>query len=202
MTVITPNIEASNGVVHLIDQVLVPPSLAPAVTIAQLATDTDALSILVAALQRVPDLLETANNPDADITVFAPTNDAFADLLSALGVESLDNVPDYVLRRVLEYHILASGRLAADLQDSEETLEGATLTIDKTDGVVINENTNVIADLANLEAANGVVHVIDQVLVPPFIASVLGTALQPLLFDAEGRFTTLLAAVESQEGGA
>ena len=194
------DIEAANGVVHLIDQVLLPPSLAPASTIAQIAIDTEALSTLVAALQRTPDLLETASNPAADITVFAPTNDAFGALLTALGVESLDDVPDYVLRQVLEYHILASGKLAADLQNDEETLEGATLDIDKTDGVVINGNTNVIADLANIEAANGVVHVIDQVLVPPFIASALGTALQPLLFDGEERFTTLLAAIESQEG--
>ena len=193
------DIEASNGVVHLIDKVLLPPSLAPEQTIAQIAVDTEALSTLVAALQRTPDLLETASDREADITVFAPTNDAFAALLTALGVESLDDIPDYVLRRVLEYHILATGKLAANLGDSEETLEGASLDISTTDGVVINGTTNVVADLANIEAANGVVHVIDQVLVPPFIASALGTALQPLLFDAEGRFTTLLTAVEIQE---
>ena len=197
--VTTADIEASNGVVHLIDQVLVPPSLAPESTIAQIATDTEALSVLVSALQRTPDLLETAGNPAADITVFAPTNDAFVALLAALEVESLDDIPDYVLRRVLEYHIVATGKLAADLGNTEETLEGASIDIDNTDGVVINGNTNVVADLANIEASNGVVHVIDQVLIPPFIAAALGTALQPLLFDVEGRFTTLLAAVESQE---
>ncbi len=195
--VTTANIKASNGVVHLIDQVLLPPSLQLAPAIAEIALDTEALSILVAALQRTPDLLEAAGNRDADLTVFAPTNDAFVALLGALGLEGLDDIPDYVLRRVLEYHILGAGKLAADLGATEATLEGADISIDKTDGVVINGSSNVILDLANIEAANGVVHVIDEVLIPPFIAAALGTAVQPLLFDAEGRFTTLLTAVES-----
>ncbi len=200
VTVVGADIKASNGVVHLIDKVLVPASLAPDTdnTIAAIATDTDALSTLVAALQRTPDLLEIAANANADITVFAPTNDAFANLLSALGADGLDDVPDYVLRRVLEHHILVTGKLAADLGDAEETLEGSTIYIDKTDGITIDGNASVILDLADIEAANGVVHVIDEVLIPPFIAQVLGTALQPLVFDAEGRFTTLVAALETQ----
>ena len=197
VNVTSPNIEAANGVVHLIDQVLLPPSLQPQPTIAAIAADTEALSILVAALQRTPDLLEAAGNRDADLTVFAPTNDAFTALLDALDLDELSDIPDNVLRRVLEYHILNAGKLAADLGATEATLEGADVNIDKTDGVVINGSANVILDLANIEAANGVVHVIDEVLIPPFIAAALGTAVQPLLFDAEERFTTLLTAVES-----
>ncbi|MGB3777497.1 MAG: fasciclin domain-containing protein, partial [Tunicatimonas sp.] len=197
VNVTSPNIEAANGVVHLIDQVLLPPSLQLEPTIADIAGDTEALSILVAALQRAPDLLQAAGNREADLTVFAPTNDAFVALLGALGLEELSDIPDNVLRRVLEYHILGAGKLAADLGATETTLEGADISIDKTSGVVINGSSNVILDLANIEAANGVVHVIDEVLIPPFIAAALGTAVQPLLFDAEGRFTTLLTAVES-----
>ncbi len=205
VTVTTADVMAANGVVHLIDRVLVPESLAPPATIAQIAADTEALSTLVAALQRTPDLLEVAADFNADITVFAPTNDAFGDLLAtlsdALGVQlsGLEDVPDYVLRRVLEYHILSSGKLAAELSDEEETLEGSDLDIDRNGGVVINETTNVIADLANIEAANGVVHVIDEVLVPEFILDAIGTMLQPAVFDAEGRFTTFLAAVEAAD---
>jgi transforming growth factor-beta-induced protein len=205
VTVTTGDIMAANGVVHLIDKVLVPEALAPPKTIAEIAAMTEDLSILVAALERTPDLLEVAADVNADITVFAPTNDAFVDLLAslsdALGVEltGLDDVPDYVLRRVLEYHILNAGKLAADLMNEEETLEGSNLSIDKSNGVVINETTNVIGDLANIEAANGVVHVIDAVLVPPFIGSAIGTMLQPAVFDAEGRFTTFLTAVETAE---
>ncbi|MGB3586255.1 MAG: fasciclin domain-containing protein, partial [Tunicatimonas sp.] len=205
VTVTTADVMAANGVVHLIDRVLVPESLAPPATIAQIAADTEALSTLVAALQRTPDLLEVAADFNADVTVFAPTNDAFGDLLAtlsdALGVQlsGLEDVPDYVLRRVLEYHILSSGKLAAELSDEEETLEGSDLDIDRNGGVVINETTNVIADLANIEAANGVVHVIDEVLVPEFILDAIGTMLQPAVFDAEGRFTTFLAAVEAAD---
>jgi transforming growth factor-beta-induced protein len=197
VNVTAADIEAANGVVHLIDQVLLPPSLEPEPTIAAIATDTEALSILVAALQRTPDLLAAADNREADLTVFAPTNDAFVALLDALGADGLDDIPDFVLRRVLEYHILGAGKLAADLGAIETTLEGADINIDKTNGVVINGSSNVILDLANIEAANGVVHVIDEVLIPPFIAAALGTAVQPLLFDAEERFTTLLTAVEA-----
>ncbi|MEM9671220.1 MAG: fasciclin domain-containing protein [Bacteroidota bacterium] len=205
VTVTDGDIMAANGVVHVIDKVLVPEALAPPKTIAEIAVGTEDLSILVAALQRTPDLLEVAADFNADITVFAPTNDAFVDLLATLsdvlGVQlnGLEDVPDYVLRRVLEYHILNAGKLADDLMNQEETLEGSNLDIEKNGGVVINGNTNVIGDLANIEAANGVVHVIDAVLIPPFIGNALGTALQSLVFDAEGRFTTLLAAVESQE---
>lgn len=205
VTVTDPDIMAANGVVHLIDMVLVPESLAPPATIAEIAIDTEALSTLVAALQRTPDLLEVAADFNADITVFAPTNDAFADLLAtlsdALGVQltGLDDVPDFVLRRVLEYHILNGGKLAAELGNKEETLEGSNLNIEKNGGVVINETTNVIADLADIEAANGVVHVIDEVLVPKFILNSIGTMLQPAVFDAEGRFTTFLAAIEAAD---
>ena len=197
VNVTAANVEAANGVVHLIDQVLLPPSLQLEPTIADIAVDTEALSILVAALQRTPDLLAAAGSREADLTVFAPTNNAFTALLSALEVDGLDDIPDNVLRRVLEYHVLNAGKLAADLGATEATLEGADINIDKTDGVVINGSANVILDLANIEAANGVVHVIDEVLIPPFIAAALGTAVQPLLFDAEGRFTTLLTAVEA-----
>ncbi len=205
VTVTTADVMAANGVVHLIDRVLVPESLAPPATIAQIAADTEALSTLVAALQRTPDLLDVAADFNADITVFAPTNDAFGDLLAtlsdALGVQlgGLEDVPDYVLRRVLEYHILSSGKLADELGSDERTLEGSRIHISKNGGVVINNTTNVIADLANIEAANGVVHVIDEVLVPKFILDAIGTMLQPAVFDAEGRFTTFLAAIEAAD---
>ena len=200
VNVTAPNVMASNGVIHVIDNVLLPPSLQPAPlpTIAAIASDTEALSTLVAALGRVPSLLETADNPEADITVFAPTNDAFTALLNTLGAESLDDIPDFALEIVLKYHILASGKLADALQATETTLEGSTISIDKSNGVVINGNANVVEGLANIEAANGVVHVIDQVLLPPIVTQVLGTMIQPLLFDPEDRFTTLITAVISQ----
>lgn len=204
-TVIDPDILATNGVIHAIDEILVPEGfvLEPAPqTIAAIAAETEALSTLVAALERAPDLLAAAGDETADLTVFAPTNEAFAALLETLTTatgstyESLDDVPDYVLERVLQYHILATSKTAAELTESEETLEGSSLAIN---GTTINESVNVVEGLADIEASNGVVHVIDAVLVPPFILNSLGTVLEPAVFDFEGRFTTLLAAVETAE---
>ncbi|MEK6476930.1 fasciclin domain-containing protein [Catalinimonas sp. 4WD22] len=204
-TVIEADIMATNGVIHAIDQILVPEGfvIEPAPqTIAEIASETDALSTLVAALGRVPALLDAAGDETADLTVFAPTNDAFTALLETLTTatgdtyESLDDVPDYVLERVLEYHILATSKTASELTESEETLEGSSLSID---GTTIDGSANVVDGLADITASNGVVHVIDAVLVPSFILNSLGTVLEPAVFDPEGRFTTLLAAVETAE---
>ncbi|MDF9795990.1 transforming growth factor-beta-induced protein [Catalinimonas alkaloidigena] len=204
-TVIEADIMATNGVIHAIDQILVPEGfeieLAPQ-TIAEIASETDALSTLVAALGRVPGLIDAAGDESADLTVFAPTNDAFAALLETLTTAtgdtyaSLDDVPDYVLERVLQYHVLAAAKTASELTESEETLEGSSLSIN---GTTINGSTNVVDGLADIQASNGVVHVIDAVLVPSFILNSLGTVLEPAVFDPEGRFTTLLAAVETAE---
>ncbi len=205
------DISATNGVIHGIDNVLLPPSLRqPDVdNIAEIATETDALSSLVQALVRTPGLLETAGDDAADITVFAPTNEAFASLLNTLNTarglegdaayESVDDIPLFVLERVLQYHILAGGKLAADLGTEETTLEGESLTIDATSGVVINDGVNVDGTLNNIEASNGVVHVIDQVLLPSIATLPLGTVLEPAVYNADGAFTTLIAALEEAE---
>jgi len=207
-TVVVADVEATNGVIHAIDEVLVPEGfvIEPAPkTIAEIATETEALSTLVAALERVPSLLDAAGDETATLTVFAPTNDAFAALLSTLAAttggtfEGLDDVPDYVLERVLQYHILGAAKTAADLTESEETLEGSNIAIDATDGVTIDATANVVDGLADISASNGVVHVIDAVLIPEFILNSLGTVLQPAIFDPEGRFTTLVTAVETAE---
>lgn len=193
-----------NGVVHIVDAVLrtasadTIPEDSAVTTIATVITGTDTLSALAAALQRTPDLLETASDSSANLTVFAPTNEAFANLPVALEMENSDTLPDYVLRRVLEYHILEIGKLADQLGATEETREGAELSIDQTDGMVINGSANAVPELANIKTANGVVHVVDEVLIPPFIKQIVGTTLQPLVFDAEGQFTILVDALETQ----
>ncbi|MEO0333792.1 MAG: fasciclin domain-containing protein, partial [Bacteroidota bacterium] len=171
-------------------------------TIAEIASGNESLSLLVAALGRVPSLLDAAGDETATLTVFAPTDDAFAALLTTLTnatgstFGSLDDVPDYVLERVLQYHILGSPKTAAELADSEETLEGSNISVD---GTVLNGSVNVVDGLADISASNGVVHVIDAVLVPAFILNSLNTVLEPAIFDAEGRFTTLVTAVETAE---
>ena len=87
------DIDASNGVIHIIDEVLIPEDFV-AQTIVQIAASNPNFSTLVAALSKpeLSDLLAAANDPTQDLTVFAPTNDAFDATLAALGKESIDAI--------------------------------------------------------------------------------------------------------------
>lgn len=170
-TVTTPNVEASNGVVHIIDEVLLPPSLTPEEPdIVELAQDTPELSVLVEALVAA-DLVETLQG-EGPFTVFAPTNDAFAALLEAQGFADLDaliaELGVEALADILAYHVASGEVLEDDLSDGQTipTVQGEDIVVDITEGVVtlngISEVTN-----PNIQASNGVVHLIDTVLLPP-----------------------------------
>ena len=112
-------------------------------------------------------------DPTDTYTVLAPTNEAFADLLAALGANGLEDIPLETLTEVLAYHVIPSAAIfSTDLVDGAvvTTLGGAELTVDLTSapGSVIfdgigSDATVVIADV---EAGNSVVHVIDAVLLP------------------------------------
>jgi len=150
------DIEASNGIVHVIDGVLLPP--ADLQSIVEIAVATPELSTLVGALQ-VADLVDTLNG-EGPFTVFAPTNDAF---------DALDAIPQgEALTEVLLYHVAAGKFTAADLIASQTvtTVQGDEVTIEMINGeVFLNETIRV--DIADIEASNGVVHVINGVLIPP-----------------------------------
>ena len=204
-TVVTPDIRATNGVIHAVDQVLVPEGftieLVPP-TIAEIVSgDPDNFSILLAALGEAPDLLAAAGAEDSDLTVFAPTDAAFGDLLATLTsatgntYDELSDIPPFVLQRVLNYHILAGTKTSGELTAEETTLSEETISIAAGDDVVINGSATVT--MPDVTASNGVVHVIDAVLVPELILSSLGTVLEPAVFDLEERFTTLVTAVET-----
>ena len=180
-TVTTANVEASNGVIHIIDKVLLPPTEEVEeeaefdfVTVVDIAlSDDDNFSILVAALTKA-DLVGVLQG-EGPFTVFAPTNAAFAALLEALDItaEQLLDQPD--LDKILLYHVVSGRVLSTDLSEvmTPETLNGETITISLDGGVFINDSEVVIADL---QAVNGVVHVIDAVLVPENIELVLPEA--------------------------
>ena len=170
-------------------------SMQPTQTIVALAQMNDNLSSLEAALNRFPDLVTTLNSGSNQYTVFAPTNAAFQDLLEAIGQTSLDDIPDDVLRDVLEYHVIAgSAVMSTQLTSTDiETVAGEDVAISVTNGVRLNGNTQVTT--ADVEATNGVVHVVDAVLVPPSIAPVVGTIVAPAYFNRN--FTTLIAAVKA-----
>lgn len=131
--------------------------------IVDVASGNKDFSILVAALQKA-ELVETLQGK-GPFTVFAPTNAAFEALLKALDItaEQLLAQPD--LAKVLTYHVVAGKVMSTDLKDGTEapTVNGEKIKIDLKDGVKINDAKVTTADLA---ATNGVIHVIDKVLVP------------------------------------
>ncbi|MDP4604289.1 MAG: fasciclin domain-containing protein [Solirubrobacteraceae bacterium] len=133
-------------------------------TIAAVASGNADLSTLVAALTAA-DLVTTLEGT-GPYTVFAPTDAAFADIQST--VDTLlepDNKTD--LQQVLTYHVVPGTYTAADLKDGQKlkTVEGQDLTVSIKDGVVkVNDAT---VEATDITASNGVVHVINKVLVPP-----------------------------------
>ena len=167
--VVTADIEATNGVIHVIDTVLVPETftLTPAAelpaTVVDIALSSPDFSILVAAVQQAG--LVEALQGEGPFTVFAPTNAAFEKLLGELSISAEDLLNNPQLADLLLYHVVSGKVMSTDLQNGMEadTLGGQKIAIDLTDGVRINESSVTAADL---EAGNGVVHVIDTVLVP------------------------------------
>jgi len=157
------DLKAKNGYVHVIDRVLLDPDPRP--TIAELAIATPALSTLVTAVTRAG-LVEAISDRDANLTVFAPTNDAFAALLGSLGLTSLDQVGDDALKGILLDHVVAKELDAVDLRQRgwswhrTRTLGGLKLRFSD-GGTKVNRATIAITDV---EGANGTVHVIDRVL--------------------------------------
>lgn len=159
----------SNGVIHAIDAVILPPN------IVTFATANPAFSSLVAALTRA-DLTTDfvgALSGEGPFTVFAPTNDAFQALLdSNMDWTGLGDIPAEVLESVLLYHVSAAGNVrSTDLSDGQvvPTLSGDnTFSINLTGATpVINATMNTANIIAtDVQATNGVIHVIDAVLLP------------------------------------
>lgn len=168
--VIITDIETSNGVIHVIDAVLLPPSEDAAMmdkkTIVDIAVADGRFTTLVAAVTAA-DLVETLSG-EGPFTVFAPTDDAFA----ALPAGTLDSLllPEnkQALTDILLYHVVSGKVMAADVVTltSATTVLGKDVTITVKDGkVFLNDTVEVI--ITDIEASNGVIHVINAVLLPP-----------------------------------
>ena len=167
-TVVTADIEASNGVIHVIDKVLLPVVEEPVASdIVDVAVAAGAFPTLVAALGAA-DLVDTLKG-DGPFTVFAPTEEAFAELLAALGVTAGELLADTeLLTSVLLHHVVSGKVMSADLAGASDlmvtTVQGGEVSVTESMGsVTIDEATVVTADI---EASNGVIHVIDKVLLP------------------------------------
>lgn len=125
------------------------------------AVNAGSFDTLVAAV-KAAGLVDTLKGP-GPFTVFAPTDDAFAGLPEGTVDSLLKDIPQ--LTKILTYHVVSSKVMSSDVAglDSVPTLEGSSLSIDASNGVKVNNATVVTPDV---EADNGVIHVIDSVLIP------------------------------------
>merc|ERR1712022_87595 len=163
---------ASNGVAHIIDGVMLPPSHfgADKPNIVELAQSVDDLSTLVAAVVAA-DLADTLSSP-GPFTVFAPTNEAFGALPEGTLDSLLKPENKAQLADILTYHVLPEQVLSHDLKyfQSVKTVEGKNVHVIRDHrgvhvGPSIHQLSRVTA--ADNKASNGVAHIIDGVLLPP-----------------------------------
>jgi transforming growth factor-beta-induced protein len=200
--IVTADVEASNGVIHVIDTVILPPSIlaaaaeaaaTPAATeeavaeaaatpepteevveevvaadIVDTAVAAGSFNTLVAAVQAAG--LVDALKGEGPFTVFAPTDEAFAKLPQET-IDALLADPTGDLTQILLYHVVPGKVMAADLSDGLEaaTLQGGSVSFTLSDGGAMVNDANIVA--TDIETANGVIHVIDSVILPPAAAT-------------------------------
>ena len=137
-------------------------SMMPPKTIADLAADTPELSTLSGLIKQAG-LTETLQGT-GPFTVFAPTNEAFK-AVPAKTMEALGKDPA-ALKNVLTFHVIPAAVLAADVKNGNvKTVQGADLALAKAGTTVTVEDA--VVTTADIRASNGVVHLIDRVLIPP-----------------------------------
>ena len=161
--IIATDLQARNGVVHVIDKVLLPPNK----TIVETAQSLSQFSILVEAV--VAAELQSTLSGSGPFTVFAPTNDAFVALLGELGLtkdQLLANKP--LLVKVLTYHVLPGLKLKAELPLDTQiaTVEGESLRISPS--LVITDQRNRTTNIVQTDVltSNGVIHAVNRVILP------------------------------------
>ncbi len=168
------DIAASNGVIHVIDSVLVPASLDLSKLGAAAMVEKDIVDTAVAAgsFKTLAAALTAAGLVDTlkgsgPFTVFAPTDEAFAKLDKATLEDLLKPENKEKLTAILTYHVVPGAVLAADVTNltSAKTVNGADLAIKVVNGAVMVNDAKVTA--TDIKASNGVIHVIDTVMLPP-----------------------------------
>jgi uncharacterized surface protein with fasciclin (FAS1) repeats len=159
--VVTADVPASNGVIHAIDTVLVPPGV---LNVVQMAQSNPVFSQLVAAVGSAG-LAGTLSNPAATLTVFAPVDDAFTAIASTVA-----GLTGPQLTTVLTYHVLNTQVLAANIPFGAPvaTLANQNITINAGTPPTITDTTTTPATIVatDVRASNGVIHVIGKVLLP------------------------------------
>ena len=143
---------------------LAAPAMAQDMNIVETAVGAGSFTTLVAAVEAAG-LVETLSG-EGPFTVFAPTDDAFAALPEGTVESLLPPETHDQLVSILTYHVVPGAVMSTDLSDgmTAATVQGSEITIDLDSGVMVNEANVVTADIA---ASNGVIHVIDAVILPP-----------------------------------
>lgn len=155
-TVTAADVDVKNGVIHVIDKVLLPP------TVVDQALANDNFSILVSAVVKAG-LVETLNGT-GPFTIFAPTNAAFEALFTQLGISGINDLTAAQLIPILKYHVVSGNVRSSGLTaGSVPTLNG-NIAVTLSPKPAINTTTMIIA--TDVQASNGVIHVIDKVLLP------------------------------------
>ena len=182
------DIEASNGIIHVIDAVILPEARTIASLVSDLASAEEGaeFTTLLTAVAAAG-LVEVVADPDANLTVFAPTDAAFAALAEALGADAFNAIlaDPQALANIVTYHVLAERVSATALTEyvtgMREAMDGAVMVMDEgvslttvnggelvftlgEDGLFLNGNVRIV--VTDVDASNGVIHVIDTVLVP------------------------------------
>ena len=183
--IVTTDILTTNGVIHVIDEVIVPGN------IAEIAMDEGDFGTLLTAVETAG--LTSALEGTDPLTVFAPTDDAFAELLIELDMTAtellaLENLSDILLYHILDGFVFSSS-VVADAPFSAPTLNGGNVYFTFTDGSAFINGIEIVT--TDLLASNGVIHVIEEVILP--LDNIVETAI------ADGSFTTLVLAL--QEAG-
>lgn len=195
-TVVQADVQIENGVVHVIDRVLIPSIELPKPTLVEAATAAGLTTLLTAvtAVEGLPSALLSA----PAITVFAPTNEAFAAALQIFGASDLNELVVKIggasnLEKVLGFHVVPAVAFSGDLAATNTftTLSGQEIVVEKSGNTVsVRDQLGRVAQVvaADVEIANGVVHVINGVLLPdlmlPTIVEAAQAANLTVLLDA------------------
>ena len=166
-TVTTADVPASNGVIHVVDKVLVPPGV---LNIVQMAKLNPSFSVLVEAV--VAANLAGTLSGTGPFTVFAPNNDAFTAALGELTLSKAQLLASADLAGILTYHVVGGNVRAANVialpkPASVTTVQGGTFTVGTTLGITDTRARSATLLATDVIASNGVIHVIDKVILPP-----------------------------------
>ncbi len=173
--VTTADVQASNGVIHVIDSVLLPPAPAPGTIVAE-ADKAGSFKTLLAAAKAAG--LDGVLAGEGAFTVFAPTDDAFAKLPAGTVDELLKPENKAKLAAILSHHVVPAKVMAADVKAGVVTsVNGTSITVKVDGGKVMVDGATVTA--TDVAASNGVIHVIDAVILPPDLVDL--AVLQPNL---------------------